>query len=322
MTLPRLDELLAQHGLAGVPEQPFEHTGFSGATLTRLVRNDGKAFVLKRLSIDRDWIMRATDDDACREAVFGASGIDLGPNFRPPAVGAARDGESCALLMHDITSHLLPQGPITEPQLDTIVERMAELHRTPAPTGVPWCDLRRRLTLLTPQTARIADSYGAPVARDITEGWLLFELHATARATRIIHGLFADPVALLGALGELPTAFLHGDLKLDNIGLDPNGSMWLIDWAMTLVAPPAIELGWFLAINSRRLPVSLDEVMRRYAEAAAIPVAHRAHHNALTVMCGLLLRGWRKALDAEAGEPEELRWWCDRAEEAQQYIKT
>ena len=48
--------------------------------------------------------------------------------------------------------------------------------------------------------------------------------------------------------------------------------MWLIDWAMTLVAPPAVELGWFLAINSRRLPdgVTLDDVMARYAAAAGI----------------------------------------------------
>ena len=98
--------------------------------------------------------------------------------------------------------------------------------------------------------------------------------------------------------------------------------MWLIDWAMTLVAPPAVELGWFLAINSRRLPVSLDEVMRRYAENAAIPPEHRARHDALTVLCGLLLRGWRKALDAEAGEPDELRWWCDRAEEAAAFLES
>jgi Ser/Thr protein kinase RdoA (MazF antagonist) len=186
--------------------------------------------------------------------------------------------------------------------------------------GVPWCDLRRRLTLLTPETARIAEAYGAHVAQDITEGWLLFELHATARATRIVNGLFADPSPLLRALDPLPRAFLHGDLKLDNIGLDTERRMWLIDWAMTLVAPPAIELGWFLAINSRRLPVTLDDVMGRYARAAAIPPVHRRRHEALTVLCGLLLRGWRKALDAEAGEPNELRWWCDRAEEAERFL--
>ncbi len=114
----------------------------------------------------------------------------------------------------------------------------------------------------------------------------------------------------------MPFAFLHGDLKFDNIGLDNGARMWLIDWAMTLVAPPAVELGWFLAINSRRLPVSLDNVMSRYADAAGMSAELRARHDACTVLCGLLLRGWRKALDAAAGEPAELRWWCNRVEYA------
>ena len=92
--------------------------------------------------------------------------------------------------------------------------------------------------------------------------------------------------------------------------------MWLIDLAMTLVAPPAVELGWFLAINSRRLPVPLDDVMRRYADAAGMKPELRERHDALTVLCGLLLRGWRKSLDAEAGDGNELHWWCERVEAA------
>jgi aminoglycoside phosphotransferase (APT) family kinase protein len=218
--------------------------------------------------------------------------------------------------MCNISGDLLPQGSITDAHLDSIIDRMADLHRIDAPEGVPWCDLRRRLTLLTPETARIAAEYGAPVAADITDGWLLFELHATAEVVRLVHQLFTDPVPLLQALALMPSAFLHGDLKLDNIGLDAEGRLWLIDWAMTLAAPAAVELGWFLAINSRRLPVSLDEVMARYADAMAMPVEQRARHDALTVLCGLLLRGWRKALDAEAGEPVELQWWCERAGDA------
>ena len=198
---------------------------------------------------------------------------------------------------------------------------MAELHRLPIPASFPGCDLRPRLSLLTPETARTAQVYGAPVAQDILDGWRLFERHATPRAVAIIQRLFADPEPLLRALSKLPPALLHGDLKFDNIGLDADDRMWLIDWAMTLVAPPAVELGWFLAINSRRIPTSLDDVMRRYADAAAIPAALRARHDALTVLCGLLLRGWRKALDAEQGEPAELQWWCERAEAAATYLK-
>jgi Phosphotransferase enzyme family len=308
--------LLQANGLAGVTEQPFTHTGFSGATLTRLVRNDGQAFVLKRMSIERDWIMRATDDASCREVAFAAAETDLGEGVRTPVVGAASDGEGFALLMRDIGSELLPPGMITAVQLELVIDRMSDLHRQPPPDGLPWCDLTRRLTLLTPATASIARDYGAPVARDIIEGWGLFDELASPDARRTVGALREDASPLVEALAGMPAAFLHGDLKLDNIGLDSAGRMWLIDWAMTLVAPPAVELGWFLAINSRRLPASLDEVIESYAAAARIVPALRAQHDGLTVLCGLLLRGWRKALDAAEGEPDELRWWCERVEEA------
>ena len=308
--------LLAAHGLTGSDEQPFAHTGFSGATLSRLVRDDGQAFVLKRMSIERDWIMRATDDTACREAAFADAHIDLGERIRTPAAGAARDGDGYALLLHDVTDDLLPQGAITDSQLSAIIAGMVSLHAQPAPTALPWCDLTQRLTLLTPATARIAAQYGAPVATDIIDGWRLFDEHATAGAERIIASVIADPAPLIDALERMPTGFLHGDLKFDNIALPPGGRLWLIDWAMTLIAPPAVELGWFLAINSRRLTVPLDDVMSRYADAAGMSVKLRSRHDALTVLCGLLLRGWRKALDADAGEPAELRWWSERAENA------
>ncbi len=310
--------LLEAHGLAGCAEAAFEHTGFSGASLTRLVRDDGQAFVLKRMSIARDWIMQETDDHGCREAAFADASVELGDRVRTPAVGASRDGDAHAVLMQDIGDELLAPGAITQDQLHTIIDAMAALHRLHTPREVPWCDLTRRLTLLTPDTARVAMAYGAPVARDIIAGWARFDELATPEARAIVHGLFADPAPLVRALERTPAAFLHGDLKFDNIGIDRERRIWLIDWAMTLVAPPAVELGWFMAINSRRLPPSesLDTVMARYADAAGLAGDARTKHDGLTALCGLLLRGWRKALDAAEGDGAELAWWCDRADAA------
>jgi hypothetical protein len=269
------------------------------------------------MSIKRDWIMRTTDDVDCREAAFAAADSELPDLIRVPVAGVARDGGDHAILMSDITGDLIPpDAMVTERELDLIIAAVAALHATEPPANVPWCDVERRLTLLTPAGASIARRYGHPVGAAIADGWTLFERHAPNDVVALIHGLFEDPSPLLRALASLPNAFLHGDLKLDNIGLDVRGRMWLIDWAMTLVAPAAVDLGWFLAINSRRLPVSLDEVMLRYADAAGVPTAQRERHDALTVLCGLLLRGWRKALDAREGEPAELVWWCERARDA------
>jgi hypothetical protein len=310
--------LLAAHGLAGAVESPFEHSGFSGATLSRLTRDDGTTVILKRTSMSRDWIMRATDDAECRE--YAIDDGALPPGVRSPLAGYSREDDGCTMLMHDISAQLLPQGPIDEERLDIVMRGMAALHTTAPPNDVPWCDMRARLLLLSPTGAQIAASYGAPVANDLIEGWRLFARLATPGSIRLIEALHADPSPLLSALERIPTKFLHGDLKFDNIGIDGEGRLWLIDWAMTMQAPAAVELGWFLAINSRRLPCSLDDAMALYARHAGLAGNVREMHEGLSVICGLVLRGWRKALDADAGEPAELTWWCERTEAAERFL--
>lgn len=127
------------------------------------------------------------------------------------------------------------------------------------------------------------------------------------------------------ALFGLPVAGLHGDLKLGNAGLAKDGTVWLIDWQMTLVAPVAVELGWFLVCNVAGLPVPPDEVLDRYRLAGGRPADDEwAAQRDLAIMVGLLLRGWRKGLDAAAGlvtacgwsAGDDLAWWGRAAVEA------
>jgi thiamine kinase-like enzyme len=165
---------------------------------------------------------------------------------------------------------------------------------------------------------------------------------------------------LLDALGRLPGTGLHGDLKLANVAPLDDGRVALIDWQMMSLAPVAVELGWLLVSNSasvRRTPL---DVIRAY-HAAAVRAAGESLSMGrswlvgpavgppmerdpdrlpprgldatigdwgaqvdLTWIVGLLLRGWRKGLDAEAGVAlasgvsarDDLSWWCDRAVEA------
>lgn len=319
--LPALASILAEHGLGDAVSTKLVHTGFSGATLDRLTRSDGATYVLKRMSIDRDWIMRATNDVHCREVRFAEAHSLLGARVRTPALAASRDGDGFAILMLDITNDLLPHGIVDLDVTERVIKGIVALHESPAPrVAIPWCSVRDRLMLLTPATAAIARSYGAPVADDITQGWRLFRRHAPDRVSALLLDLFHEPDALLRALDQLPVRFLHGDLKFDNIGVSTEGDVLMLDWAMTLRAPAAVELGWFLAINSRRMTMTFEDVMSAYARAVSLPAAVRPRHNALMALCGLLLRGWRKALDAEAGEPRELRWWCERATAAERFL--
>jgi hypothetical protein len=330
-----LPDLLAEHGLAGETEAPFPNNGWSGAELTRLVRDDGAAFILKRTSWAMDWIARSTRDHALREAVVAADPIPFPKPLSNAYLGAAIDDGRAAILMPDLSAELLPwdedAGAIDVATLDRVLEAVSALHALPwaelraRPEGLrwPWCPLRERIELLTPTSARRYEDGGLSIGRRFLEGWAAFERLAPAGAVEVIARLGRDSGPLLGALGRLPSTGLHGDLKLANVALPPDGSVALIDWQMTAFAPLAVDLGWFLVSNVSQLPLDPEAVFERYLElaGASSAVGDAAAQLHLTILVGLLLRGWRKGLDAEAGltlptgqaAADDLRWWSERA---------
>lgn len=335
--LVKLPALLDEHELTGIPEEQFQHDGWSGARLTRLTRADGERFILKRDSLAIDWIARATDDRELREARLVLARPELPAPVRLPHLGVARDDpgdrdgggdrDGVAILMPDLTGILIPwEKPIRVADLERVLDALAALHRDPWPAQLspafPWCDLERRLLLLTRRSAAAYESEGNPVGERFRLGWEAFDRHASPPARSLIAGFTADLAPLIKALDRLPAAGLHGDLKLGNAGLAPDGAVDLIDWQMTLVAPIAVELGWFLVANVAGLPLPPDEILERYRRIAGLPSdsAWEAQQD-LAIVVGLLLRGWRKGLDAEGGltfpdgrtASEDLGWWSASA---------
>ena len=324
MTYPPLAEVLAAHGLSGAAEEPLETDGWSGARITRLVRSDGTRFVVKRDGLALDWIARETGDvPELREAALAHAAPDLPAPVRLPHLGVGHEDGMVGLLMPDLSGTLLRwEAPVSEPQMDAVLGALAALHaerwqRQLAAT-FPWTDLRSRVLLLTRTAAQRYEAAGNPVGRRFLDGWDAFDRHAPAAARGLIDGLTANPEPLFAALARLPDAGLHGDLKLGNAGIADDGTVWLIDWQMTLLAPVAVELGWFLVCNVAGLPVQPDEVLERYRRAAGSGSdAAWATQRDLAIVVGLLLRGWRKGLDADAGlvtacgwtAAEDLAWW-------------
>jgi hypothetical protein len=252
-------------------------------------------------------------------------------------------------------------GPAT---LDHVIEAVAGLHAMPwadyRPTspdwGWPWCPLRERLLLLTRPSAERYRAEGVAVGDRFLAGWDAFDRVAPIEAVGLIRELSDDPSRLLAALGRLPATGIHGDLKLANVALLDDGRVALIDWSMMSLAPVAVELGWLLVSNSASLPIDPDAVMARYrdvagraartglrlgarwpdADAPGAPpltlpprgleptIGDWDAQRDLTWIVGLLLRGWRKGLDAEAGvvlgsgvsAADDLAWWSARAVEA------
>ena len=331
MTYPPLAEVLAAHGLTGAAEEPLPNDGWSGARMTRLQRNDGTRFVVKRDSLALDWIARETGDvPELREAALAHATPELPAPVRLPHLGVGWDGELVGLLMPDLTDALLRwEAPVTQTQMDRVLRALAALHREAwqrgLPASFPWTDLRRRVLLLTRRSAARYEAAGNPVGERFRLGWDAFDRHAPPAARALIDDLTADAEPLFAALAGLPAAGLHGDLKLGNAGLGADGTVWLIDWQMTLVAPIAIELGWFLVCNVAGLPVPPDDVLERYRRAAPLPAGDAwARQRDLALVIGLLLRGWRKGLDADAGlvtacgwrAVDDLAWWAREAGEA------
>lgn len=224
----------------------------------------------------------------------------------------------------------------------------------------PWCPLPERLLLLSRPAADGYHSDHVAAGERFLAGWDAFDRRAPRLARDVIERLSEDVTPLVSALAELPRTGLHGDLKLGNVAPLEDGRVALIDWQMMSLAPVAVELGWFLVSNSASLRKRPNEVLDAY-QAAAIkaateslpvgrawifgpPVGPALERDPdrlpprglkatigewdaqvdLTWIVGLLLRGWRKGLDAETdtvlpsgvSAADDLAWWSRRAVEA------
>ncbi len=320
---PDVASLFAEHGI-DAPEQPMPNAGLSGARHTSIVQ-DGRRYVLKRLRLGDDWLMRLTGDAAYREAQFAVSPLAtrLPPRVHVPTLGASHDDDGRAILMDDITPLLLPDARVVPADaMDAILRRFADLHAAfwddpLADADVAWCAPRHRISLLGPGTGEMLVREGRDFG--VARGWRLFETLVPPETADLARGLAADMTPLLAALESLPQTLLHGDLKIANFGWDVD-SLSLLDWAMVMRGPVAIDLAMFLTMNSSILPWTLDEALDRYAAhleralgAERFAAARWWQQNATLMLCGLLYYGWGKALDAESGRPDELRWWCEGA---------
>ena len=353
-------ELLTEFGLELLPEHDFPTDGWSGATFTSIVDGYGRRFVLKRTSVAVDWIARATRDQDLREGWFAAlppGSLVWMPKATTSYLGAAADGDGVAILTPDLSNELIAwerpghEPAIDDATLDRVLRATARLHAVPwasvletinereGAAAPPWCPLAERLTLLSPASAARYAAEANPVGPRFLEGWDAFGRLASPTARELVERLDTDLSPLIRALEVLPWVGLHGDLKLANVALLPDDEVGFIDWQMTMRAPLAVEMGWFLVSNSGSLPVTPDETLRRYNaaferdEGQPWPMAQSAEFDVvgdwdlqrdLTWIIGLLLRGWRKGLDARGGvmlpsgvsAADDLAWWCEQAVEA------
>jgi len=114
---------------------------------------------------------------------------------------------------------------------------------------------------------------------------------------------------------------VHGDAKVANFAIAPDGRVAAFDWAVVGAGPCTIDVGWYLAVNASRLTSGKERALHRYrtllenarGEPVPDPVWRRLEEVAITCGARMLLLSKALALDSgRAGAHEEWAWWADR----------
>lgn len=309
--------------LTGATEREvIDAPGKSGAVLER-VTIGRRTYILKHLDHDRDWSLRAARVPGSPTVALWRRGIldELPDEIVQPIVAVAHDEDRpalAALLMHDVGRWLIPatDDPITAEQNACFLDHLAALH------AAFWQTTRNidvvapldRYLELSPRMAAEEAARGEPplVPRLVGQGWPLLESVAP-RAAAVVVPLVHDPSPLLAALATTPQTLVHGNWKLDNLGID-DGRTILLDWETPGRGAGAADLAWYLAINCRRLPVSKEaaiDLYRAALERRGIDTSPWWDRQlGLALLGGLVQFGWEKAF---GGHDEELAWWEERA---------
>jgi len=321
-----VDELIA-----GATERTVleAEDGKSGALLERVVIG-GESFVLKHIDVRDDWTLRAS-------GAFGGTTLELWlrgvldrlPDcINQPILAVAHsdpDGigsRGVAVLMRDVGEWLVPSGddPIALSQHLGFLDHMAAMHAAFWQAGdeIDLMPMGNRYLVLSPWLAstEAAIGSGAFIPELVGRGWERFA-EVAPRASAVVTPLAWDPAALVVAYGSTPTTLLHGNWKFGNLGSDADGRTVVIDWEDPGRGPCTVELAWYLAINSARLPQAKEDAITAYRDAlerhgiTTEPWWDR--QLALALLGGLVHFGWEKAF---GGHDDEMVWWEERALEA------
>ena len=325
VALPNAEAASVDDLLAGATDrEPItDGAGKSGARLER-VRIGGVPHVVKYVDLDSDWTMRTAGCLVPAPLQLWRRGVldRLPARLDQPIVGVAQQGRGAALLMRDVADLLVP---VTDEPIPLVVQRqfldhMAALHAAFWDAG-PECDVvptTHRYLDLSPWMGEAEAERGSDdlVPRLVAQGWpLLAEVAPTAAA--VVTPLAWDPSPLVLALEETPQTFVHGNWKLDNLGVNPDGRTVLLDWEIPGRSPALSDVAWYLAINCRRLPESKEATIETYRAALERHGVDTQQvwwdrQLALCLLGAIVQFGWEKAF---SGYDDELQWWEARAVE-------
>ena len=298
---------------------------FSGATLELVELADGRRIVLKHLPVGGDWLTRATGGGGRLRLLWEAGlleGIDSIVDHT--ILRMERVHGSDVVVMRDATKQLIPSGPVARSTSRLLLERLAAMHHRLAGTqAAGLCSISDRFAMFAPAFHATDVGCGRhPLADRIVRGWAVFHDRLPVDVVEAVFTVHRHPDRLARRLNAAPSTLLHGDAKLENLGLWPDGRLVAIDWGdLTGIGPPEIDVAWYALKAASRVGCCPEDVFDDYRMASAEPLDAVA----LDVACvgSLAQMGFRLALGAFDNGPEDpttarrlLRWWVGRTRDA------
>lgn len=309
-----------------VREAPLNAPGFSGSSHVRLALDLGdgaeRTLVLKRTPLARDWTVYRTGDGIAREPRLLDSPELSGvwEIFHCPYLAHAEESGTVGLLMEDLTPCLFPdvREPLPVASEEALLGALAALHarfwESPA-LDLPW------LTAPHVYGAVLGPGAGAEEARRevphsmfvrVEAGWRSALAQVPAPVARL---LSRPDEAYATAIRGLPRTLVHGDAKVANFAILPEGRVSAFDWQLVGASPASVDLGWYLAINASRLARPREECFWRYRTLLEEALGRRLDEQLwqrlkdAAVLGGALMLLWSKAQALEAGSERARAEW-------------
>lgn len=331
---PSVDELLAPKTLSGLIGETVRYVrclpmagGLSGSSLLKIEANSDRGvchFVLKRMCLQQDWIMQASDDRDCRSVSVWQSGLldRLRPTIRHAIRACALDGDGWAMLMDDVSDTLMSIPQYTDEQVYLLLDALSTIHATfweaaeLADPSLNLCSSHHLLELFTPATARRLAHIPNPIPQRLLDGWPLLPTFFTPDVVELLEHLYADPRPLCDALARYPRTLIHGDYRGMNLGIiwQPAPQTVILDWQLAGFNVATIDLAWFFAgPNVRFSSIAYDVGVEYYRQRLAEKLGTRFDESwwqpclALGQLAHIVRRACFKVVSATDHPDEALR---------------
>lgn len=237
-----------------------EAEAVSGATLERVDLPDGQQLVVKRLPIEGDFMTHATDGASRLQRMWTSGLLQRIGTIVDHTILDVRviDGQD-VVIMRDATNDLVPpNGAVSRDTSCRLLTGLAQMHEALADAPLDdLCAIEGRYAMAAPDLHATYTGPGRhPMAETIVRGWQLFAEHVDRDVADAVSMVHREPHNLGDRLRRFPATLLHGDPKLENLGMTGD-RLVAIDWGeLTGFGPREIDVAWYAQKGSARIGCS------------------------------------------------------------------